>query len=136
MKVGVLATMIAILFAAGIPFAAIAGPTPDTDSDGAQDLVDFCSADALAPSPRACDTDLDGYGNSCDADYNNDGIVGAPDFPTFVNAFGTTGAPGFHVADHNCDGVVGAPDFPTFSSSFGNPPGPSGLPCAGTITCP
>lgn len=135
MKVGVLASMIAILVA-GLPFAAIAGPALDMDSDGTLDSADFCKLNPNAPSPVGCDTDMDGYGNACDADYNNDGGVGAPDFPTFTGAFGSSGTPGFHVADHNCDGGVGAPDFPTFTGTFGGPPGPSGLSCAGTITCP
>ncbi|MGH0028894.1 MAG: hypothetical protein ACQGVC_03820 [Myxococcota bacterium] len=136
MKVGVLATMMALLMVAGFSLSAQAGPAPDMDSDGTIDAQDICSADATSPSPNACDTDMDGYGNACDADFNNDGTVGGPDFGPFVAAFGTTGGPCFNAADLNGDGTVGGPDFGPFVNQFGGPPGPSGLGCAGTITCP
>lgn len=137
MKVGVLATMMALLLVGGFSLSAQAGPAPDMDSDGTVDVQDICKLNPTSPSPNACDTDTDGYGNACDADFNDDGTVGVPDFPTFSGAFGTTGAPCFHEADTNGDGTVGIPDFPTFSGSFGGPPGPSGLSCAGvTNPCP
>jgi len=132
MKVGVLSIMVSFLLAAGLPLAGMAGTaTPDTDNDGIIDTLDNC---VLKPNAGAafCDTDQDGYGNACDADTNNDGVVGVPDFGTFTASFGQAGA---LPADTNCDGTVGIPDFGTFTATFGTPVGPSGLSCAGTIPC-
>ncbi len=132
MKVGVLAIMIAIL----LPFAASAGPAPDMDSDGTPDVLDICKTNPNVPVPNGCDTDMDGYGNGCDSDFNNDGIVGLPDFGAFGAAFGSTGIDCSIAEDQNGDGIVGLPDFGTFGGNFGGTPGPSGLACAGTVTCP
>ena len=131
MKVGALAILMAFLLAAGIPFAAMSGTILDTDGDTVPDVSDNCLLVKNAP-PLDCDADLDGYGNACDPDVNNDGIVGIPDFTTFSNGFNGTDP----LLDFTCDGIVGIPDFTTFSNMFNEPPGPSGLSCAGTITCP
>ncbi len=37
--------------------------------------------------------------------------------------------------DHDGDGGIGIPDFNLFRSFFGQAPGPSALPCAGTVPC-
>jgi Thrombospondin type 3 repeat len=132
MKVGVLGIMVSFLLAAGLPLAVLAGtPAIDTDNDTVVDTLDNC---VNTPNAGAlfCDTDQDGYGNACDADTNNDGIIGGPDFGSFTSNFGATGP---NVADLNCDQVVGGPDFGKFTASFGGAPGPSGLSCAGTIPC-
>jgi hypothetical protein len=120
----------AFLLAAGIPFAAMSGTVPDTDGDTVPDASDNC---VLVPNAGAlfCDTDQDGYGNACDCDTNNDGVVGGPDFGTFTVEYGGPG-----LADTNCDGVVGGPDFGTFTATYGGAVGPSGFSCAGTIPCP
>ena len=139
MKVGVLAILMAFLLAAGIPFGAMAGTAVDTDGDTLPDASDNCTLvpNAAVDQPLGaiasqCDTDQDGYGNACDPDVNNDGIVGIPDFTTFSNGFNGTDP----LLDFTCDDIVGIPDFTTFSNMFNGPPGPSGLSCAGTITCP
>lgn len=114
----------------------------DGDHDGVPDVQDDCTLEPngpqLGPNDQ-CDADQDGYGNVCDADFNNDGTVGAPDWPTLSGCWGATepfANPECAEADMNCDGTVGAPDYPYFTRSFGGPPGPSGLECAGTIPCP
>ena len=112
------------------------GLATDTDMDGTPDVLDPCMLDPTSPFPNFCDSDMDGYGNACDADMKQDGTVGVPDFAVFSSAFGETGLPGFSEADMNCDGTVGMPDFPIYAEQFGGPPGPSGLACAGTIPCP
>jgi len=110
---------------------------PDADGDGVLDAQDNCF---LTPNPSQTDTNGDLVGNACDADYNDDGVVGGPDFVALGRAFGaTTGAPNFNPAlDANDDGVIGGPEFVLLGGSFGGGPGPSGLcPIDGSLlACP
>lgn len=129
---------------------AIASPAAaqDSDGDGIDDAEDNCTAKAngsLPPGPDQervlqRDTDLDGFGNVCDADFNNDGVKGGPDLVLWWASFGASiGDPNYDPeVDMNGDGVVGAPDLGLFAQQpFGGPPGPSGLACAGATTpCP
>ena len=96
------------------------GTSPDTDADidGVLDINDNC---ALVPNPTQCDGDMDGYGNHCDADFNNDLIVNNLDTGPFKAGFGTTDP----VTDLNCDGITNNLDVGFFRALFGNPPGPS-----------
>jgi hypothetical protein len=85
-------------------------------------------------NPDQDDTDSDDCGNLCDADYDNNGIVGFPDFGQFVTAFGTGDTEKCHVEPiSGC--TVGFPDFGFLVSSFGMAPGPSGT-TSGTMACP
>jgi alpha-tubulin suppressor-like RCC1 family protein len=93
---------------------------PDVDGDGIADPVDNCTNQ---PNADQRDTDGDGYGNVCDGDFNNDGVVGFPDLATFRTRFGTNNAD----ADLNGDGSVNFLDLAIFRALFGKPPGPSGL---------
>mgnify|MGYP003572524396 CR=1 FL=1 len=141
----------AFLFAVGTSGA---GVDADTDGDGVQDNIDNCLTEGNADQR---DTDLDGYGNACDGDFNQDGIVGGPDFTIFSLAFLTSeGAPGYvEDADCNGDGIIGGPDFTCFAIQFTNglnggtsggpgpsgrscvsPPGSSQFPVGGTPRCP
>jgi hypothetical protein len=108
---------------------------PDADSDGVTDAEDDC---LLAANTSQLDVDQDGYGNACDADYNNDGLVGAPDSAALARAFGaTTESPDYDPKlDANGDGVIGTAELALLARSFGQPPGPSGLACAGSTPCP
>jgi hypothetical protein len=112
-------------------------PLEELDQDG--DLVidgeDNCVAVANADQR---DTNQDGYGNSCDTDYNNDGVVGGPDFQQLISAFGSsTGDPAYDPdLDSNGDGVIGGTEYILLLTNYGGVPGPSGLACAGTIPCP
>ena len=58
------------------PSAAACGrrtyPCTDADGDGIPDAGDNCTEVA---NPTQCDTNDDGYGNACDADIDNSGIV-------------------------------------------------------------
>lgn len=142
MKVGVLAsTFFACLI--GFPIVSWAGLAPDADSDGIPDVLDKCSQDSRnSIAGQGCDTDSDGYGNICDADFNQDFIVNSNDFGTyFIPAFKGFTAP-THGEDMNCDGLVNSNDFGTyFVPKFkglapgGATPGPSGLSCAGVPGC-
>jgi hypothetical protein len=132
MKISLMALVAGFCLVVGLPLAATAGPTPGGpntgDSDSVENAFDNCTA---VDNGNQKDVDHDGCGDICDADYNNDGIVGSPDFGIFKATFGLTeGAPNYNpLADHNCDGVVGSPDFGVFKGQFGGVPGPSGLGC-------
>jgi len=103
----------------------------DADLDGIADSSDNCSDDA---NPEQADTDSDDCGNICDADYDNSGVVGFPDFGTFTAALWTTDEEKCHVETvAGC--IVGWPDFGGFVSKFLTVPGPSGT-TAGTTACP
>ena len=109
---------------------AFAGTSVDQDLDGIGDRLDNCSE---ASNPAQDDTDLDDCGNLCDADYDDDGTVGFPDFGIFSNCFGTINPECDHtepVGDY-----IGFPDFGFFASAFGGLPGPSGT-TIGTTACP
>jgi len=109
------------LIAASLAFVATAGTIDDTDSDLIPDVFDNCSAVANGPAGQdQLDADSDGFGNICDADLDNDGLVGGTDFGVFVGLFGASGT----VADLDGDGLVGGTDFGAFVALFGSPPGP------------
>lgn len=95
---------------------------PDTDADGVADISDNCTQVANA---NQRDTNGDGYGNLCDADLNNNGIVNTQDLVVFKAAFGSIGAN--LDADFNGDGVVNTKDLTIFKALFGKVPGPSGV---------
>ncbi|MCP5408948.1 MAG: PKD domain-containing protein [Chromatiaceae bacterium] len=95
-------------------------PGMDTDSDGVFDSQDNCTN---VPNADQRDTNGDGYGNVCDGDLNNDGIVNAGDLGLFRSVFYTTDPDG----DFNGDGIINAGDLGMFRQMFYKPPGPSGL---------
>jgi hypothetical protein len=111
----------------------VACDAPDTDGDGLCDPLDSCLATPGAP----VDSDLDGYGDACDPDFTNDGVVGLPDYLMLGMAFGSRrGEPGYAPAlDMNDDGTIGLPEFLLLGARLGSTPGPSGLDCAGSIPC-
>ncbi|MDJ0869266.1 MAG: hypothetical protein QNK03_24395 [Myxococcota bacterium] len=112
-------------------------PTEDADPDG-DDVSAYRDSCLEVPNPDQTDTDRDGYGNRCDADYDNDGAVGIADFNVLRPQYGLTDAnPLFDPAvDMNDDGAIGLREFDLLRGSFGAEPGPSGLGCAGTAPCP
>jgi hypothetical protein len=114
------------------------GNTPepqDGDGDAIPDALDNC---LLASNPDQLDSDLDGFGNACDADYDGDGVVGASDFLALARSFGRRAPhPAYDAAvDSDGDGVIGASDWLAFARQLGGSPGPSGLDCAGAVPCP
>ncbi len=117
---------------------AFAGDTcPDGDSDGVCDNVDNCTG---IPNPGQRDDDLDGYGNICDGDLNQDCVVGGADTGQVASqwlavppwqpnpngaAVGTTGA-----YDINEDNVIGGADTGAIAGNWLGPAGPSGYACS------
>jgi hypothetical protein len=130
--------------AIGSPGSSNAGIPETTDGDQIPDVLDKCMLDSRNATPGAdCDSDSDGYGNVCDADFNQNGVVNPIDFTDyFIPAFkGLDPSPWPQGMDMNCNGVVNPIDFtdfflPKFKGALGGSvPGPSGLSCAGQPGC-
>ena len=98
----------------------VTAQAPDNDADAVPNAGDNCTE---VPNDKQTDSDSDMYGNACDADFNNDGVVNGLDVGPFITQFGTTGPD----ADFNEDGVVNGLDVGPFITMFGQAPGPSGL---------
>ena len=144
MKKRILIALTAIVVGAtpGMVGAGVEGPCgggleSDPDNDTVPSCIDNCLIvpNGHLDANNQCDTDGDGYGNSCDFDVNQDNIVGLPDFGSFTANFGKSGHP-INAADANCDGIIGLPDWGVFTKTFGGSVGPSGHSCAGTVPCP
>ncbi len=86
--------------------------SPDTDGDGWNDGSDNAY---LTANFGQEDTDGDGWANAADADFNNDGTVGLPDYSIFRRAYGTSNSN----IDMNGDGGVGLPDYSIFRRNYG-----------------
>jgi len=143
MKIKLTALVAGFALAVGLPLAAMAGPLPngtDTDGDGVEDQFDNCSSGTFGVNPTQKDVDHDGCGDSCDADFDQNGGAGGSDFSIFKLAFGTsTGQPAYNAsADLDCDGGIGGADFSLFKLRFGTTAGPSGISNAGRnmTACP
>jgi arylsulfatase A-like enzyme len=108
----------------------------DRDGDGLPDRSDPCIGVSAPPGPWL-DTDGDGFGNACDADLGGDGWVGGDDWMRFSAAFGSfAGSPGYDPRlDREGDGWIGASDLFFAASSIGERAGPSGVACAGALSC-
>lgn len=89
----------------------------DMDLDGVDDPFDNC---VNVANTLQRDTDADGYGNFCDADFNNDCVVNVIDLGVLRSVFFTTDED----ADLNGDGVVNAIDLGLLRTRFFSPPGP------------
>jgi hypothetical protein len=98
---------------------AATGAGGDLDGDGIPDSSDNCidrsNADQL-------DVDGDGYGNPCDFDYNNNGVVDLVDVGGLIDALGDVSATQY---DNDGNGVPDLVDLGAMMSAFGIPPGPS-----------
>lgn len=131
----------AALLAMGLSTFTFAGSIPDADSDGVPDQYDNCNVLPNGPlaQTNSCngqeDGNLDGYGNPCDADVNNNGAADLTDVSqVFAAAAVVSTNPTF---DLNCNGAADLTDVSiTFNAaSLVLVPGPSGLACAGTVPC-
>ena len=101
----------------------------DADCDGTPDTQDNCLyipngptiPDAGGQSQR--DTNGDGFGNLCDPDLNNDGLVTAMDYMILRSRLNTADPD----ADLNGDGLVTTADYQILRGRSHQAPGPSGL---------
>jgi arylsulfate sulfotransferase len=92
----------------------------DSDQDGVLDNLDNCT---FVANVDQRDTDQDGFGNICDPDLNNDGVVDYNDGLIFVQRFQSSDAD----ADFDGDGVVTWPDLQILIDRYFTAPGPSGI---------
>ena len=99
---------------------------PDTDGDGAANPVDNCT-DQSNPDQR--DSNSDGYGNLCDADLNNSGLVTTADFAILRSVLNQSASASTTAADAdlNGSGTVTTADFAILRAGLNAAPGPSGL---------
>ena len=104
----------------------------DSDSDGVEDTLDNCSATG---NTAQNDSDGDDCGNLCDADYDQNGIVGWSDFGFFTQCFNTATELCQHGEPIGGGMIVDLSDFGELAAAFELAPGPSG-PTAGTTACP
>ncbi len=96
------------------------GGIVDFDDDQIADGLDNCQ---LVANADQRDTNGDGFGNICDADLDNDGVVNFVDLAIMKSVFFTS-APD---ADLDGDGTVNFTDLAILKSVFFLPPGPSGI---------
>ncbi|MEM7081925.1 MAG: DUF1800 family protein [Pseudomonadota bacterium] len=97
----------------------------DTDSDGIDNATDNC---LLIVNANQRDTDADGYGNWCDADYNQDGTTNFLDLSLLRSVFADAEPFADPLAEHvdmNGDGVVNFLDLALYRDYFLQPPGPA-----------
>jgi hypothetical protein len=90
----------------------------DADADGVADANDNCLG---VKNTNQSDTDGDGFGDLCDADFDQSGMVNSLDLAILRDAFGTRTSKG----DANGDGIVNSLDLAILQSRFGKAPGPS-----------
>jgi hypothetical protein len=95
-------------------------PEFDQDGDGVPNIDDNCIQTA---NSGQFDTDADGFGNACDADFNNDCVANFVDLGILRTTFFTNDA----LTDLTGDGVVNFVDLGVLRLLFFAPPGPSGL---------
>lgn len=110
---------IILLAVTWLPLSGTAVAATDSDGDGILNIEDNCIEIA---NNNQRDSNGDGFGNVCDADLDNNGIVGVSDLGLFKSAFGTTDAD----ADFDGNGVVSVADIAIFKMLFGKAPGPAG----------
>ena len=98
----------------------VGDPAQDLDGDLVPDYRDDCIARA---NPDQHDFDGDGYGDACDADFDQDGVVNFRDLALMKAEFFKK-SPRY---DLDSNGVVNFADLALLKQSFFRAPGPSSL---------
>lgn len=93
----------------------------DSDNDDVADAADNCTA--LANTDQR-DTDGDGFGNLCDADFDNDCVINFSDLAAISELFFQNGDLN---EDMDGDGTVSFSDLALVKASLFEAPGPSGI---------
>jgi len=127
-----------LLLSIGMPGPARA--LPDADGDLVPDVADNCRTVANGPNQASIqiDTDVDGYGNRCDTDYDQSGTTTVADFGEFLSCFTGIGPVYCPEMDHDGSGTNNVSDFAIFLGKFSatpGAPGPSSLSCAMSSPC-
>ena len=101
-------------------------PSLDADNDGVLDGVDNCR---LVANANQLDANGDGYGNLCDADLNNSGIVTTADYALLRSVLNQSAGSSATAAaaDLNGSGTVTTADFALLRAALNAAPGPSGF---------
>lgn len=119
----------------GDPLMQIARPSialpDDYDGDGHRNTIDNCRD---IPNPSQLDSDGDGFGNVCDADFDNDGIVSLAFNPALTDRRGdleslvAAMSSGLYNAEYdlNEDGKIDMIDLGIAQTNLFLQPGPSG----------
>ena len=96
---------------------------PDSDGDLVSDSQDNCT---LVANADQRDTDIDGYGNLCDGDLNNDDSTDTLDLQLYIEMHRTAqGDPNYDPdADFNGDGFINTLDLNIYKGLHRKPPGP------------
>lgn len=115
------------------PLPASVFGSSDADADGVTDALDNCTNQA---NVTQIDADRDGFGNACDADFDQNGIVNFSDLSRLKASFLTADG----LPDLDANGIVNFGDLARFKARFLEPPGPKCsrcplLPCSGS-GCP
>jgi hypothetical protein len=101
----------------------------DVDGDGVSDPKDNClvlvngPGTNHVPNPREngsyqCDDDLDGFGNWCDCDFDQNGVCEPADFSLLSLEFGKPVGPSNGIYDMECNQAIGQSDVLVWANLY------------------